>query len=333
MTHGNRRSQAAAPGSLEIDDVDRRIVAELATDGRRSNRDVARALGRSERVVGERLRRLHDLGVMRIVTAVDLQAAGYETVINVGVRVTGRIVEDVARDLAAHPQVLSVLLMSGAIDIEIVVAARDQAALTRLVEQTLCRIPGIQSLSPSLRLRVLKVAPGMAPLVAPTGAPLDFPHDSPLDTTSRSLIHELWRDPQATNQAIAQRLQSSETTVRTRLADLRARGVVRITALSNLRVGEHLVFAAIGLDVASGELETVAAGLAGIDEIRFAVTVLGRHQVLAMAVAPSAAALAELAHARLSRLRGVTRAEATLALGFVKHDYRWAPLSALPPAD
>ena len=37
-----------------LDDGDTRIIAALADDGRRSNRDVSRAVGLSERVVGQR---------------------------------------------------------------------------------------------------------------------------------------------------------------------------------------------------------------------------------------------------------------------------------------
>jgi Lrp/AsnC family leucine-responsive transcriptional regulator len=315
-------------GRTALDDGDTRIIAALADDGRRSNRDVSRAVGLSERVVGQRIRRLRELDVMRVVAVVDMHAAGFESVVNVGVRVSGRAAEDVARDLARLPQVLSVLLMSGGNDIEIVVAARNHATLATLVETALNRIPGIETLSPSLRLRVLKVEAGMAPLVAPSGAALAFPPDSPLDETARGIVGQLWSDPQTTNQDIAKRLGSSETTVRGRIADLRARGVLRITAINNLRVGNDLVFAAVGIGVDPGQLDHVAEKVCALAEVRFAATVLGRCHLLTMIVTHTAAQLSSLVHTTIGRVRGVARVEAAQALRFIKHDYRWAPLQA-----
>src|SRR5262249_46175384 len=142
---------AATPADSALDEGDARIIAALAEDGRRSNRDVSRAVGLSERVVGQRIRRLREQDVMRVVAVVDMHAAGFESVVNIGVRVSARSAEDVARELARLPQVLSVLLMSGGSDIEIVVVARNHAELATFVESSLHRIPGIETLSPSLR--------------------------------------------------------------------------------------------------------------------------------------------------------------------------------------
>src|SRR5262245_7964128 len=146
MTHSNRRAYRTVPTAARasaasvplatgatLDDGDARIISALAEDGRRSNRDVSRTVGLSERVIGQRIRRLREHDVMRVVAVVDMHAAGFEAVVNIGVRVSGRAVDDVARELARLPQVLSVLLMSGGSDIEIVVVARNQAALATFV--------------------------------------------------------------------------------------------------------------------------------------------------------------------------------------------------------
>jgi Lrp/AsnC family leucine-responsive transcriptional regulator len=314
-----------ASATSAADATDSRIIAQLAADGRRTNRDVARTLGLSERLVGLRIRRLRDQDAMRIVAAVDMQAAGFGTVVNVGVRVSGRPAEDVASELANEPQILSVLLMSGASDLEIVAVAHDHASFVDFVERVLHRQPGIQSLAPSYRLRVLKVEPGMAPIVQPPQTLLDFPAHCPLDATARAIITHLWQDPRATNQDIARKMQSSETTVRARIADLRSRGILRITALNNLPIDERHAFAAVGIEVAPGRADDVAGALLTSAEVRFAATVFGRYHMLAMIVAPNAARLSQIVHSRLAHTPGVTRVEVAQALRFVKHDYRWSP--------
>ena len=310
------------------DDLDARIIAQLADDGRRSNRDVARALELPERSVGLRVRRLLASNDMRIVAIVDMLAAGFDCVANVGVRVSGRAPAAVAAELAHFPQVLSVLLMSGTHPIEIVVAARDLAALGQFFERDLYSIAGVTEWSPSLRLRVLKVEAGMAPFTAAPHSSLGFPADSTLDATARGIIELLWAEPRATNQQIATRLGSSETTVRSRIADLRARGVLRITAVNNLRVGDGQAFAAVGIDVEPGRLDDVSRALDGFPEVRFAATVAGRRHILTMLAAATPAQLAALAYDRLAGVPGVARVELAQALHFVKHDYRWSPAVA-----
>jgi Lrp/AsnC family transcriptional regulator for asnA, asnC and gidA len=221
--------------------------------------------------------------------------------------------------------VLSVLLMSGPYPVEIVVAARDLAAMGHLIERDLYAIPGVAEWSPSLRLRVLKVEAGLAPFTALPDSPPGFPADGGLDATARGIIEVLWTEPRATNQQIAVRLGSSETTVRSRIADLRARGALRITAISNLRVGAGQAFAAVGIEVQPGRLDDVCRALEGFPEVRFAATVAGRCHILTMMVAPTPVQLAALAYEKLAGVRGVTRIELAQALRFVKHDYRWSP--------
>lgn len=318
MACDNRR-----PVAFRIDDIDSRILALAEEDGRRSNRDIARILKLSEKQVGARLRRLLDGDVMRIVAAVDVFAAGFEFMLTMGVQVRGRPADEVAEQLAAFPEVLTVVLMSGPWDIEIVVVAANHAALGAFVKERLSRVAGIGALAPSLRFDVLKYRIGLGPLLPRRHPPLEFPRNSALDGLDRDILRELWRDARATNQAIAARLGTSEPTVRARVARLREKGVLRITAVNNLEVGERVVFAFVGLEVERARASAVARQLTAIPEVRFAATVLGRWDILAIVVVESAAALAMLLNGRIARIRGVERAETRQALRFVKHDHRW----------
>ena len=83
----------------QIDDTDSRIISLLEEDGRRSNRDIARILGITEKQVGARIRRLLQQDVMRIVAVVDVFAAGFEFMMTAGVRVDNRPATEVAQQL------------------------------------------------------------------------------------------------------------------------------------------------------------------------------------------------------------------------------------------
>lgn len=309
--------------SARIDDIDVRIISLAEEDGRRSNRDIARLLNLSEKQVGTRVRRLLEDDTMLIVAAVDVFAAGFEFMLTIGVEVRGRPADEVAEELAAFPEVLTVVLMSGPWDIEVVVVAANHDALGAFVKERLSRVAGVGALAPSLRFDVLKFQTGLGPILPGRHATLAFPAHSALDELDRGIVRELWRDARAVNQEIATRLKTSESTVRTRLARLRERHVLRITAINNLQVGEGVVFAFIGLGIDRAHAAAIAAELTAIEEVRFAATVLGRYDILAMAVVQDAARLSSLLHGRIARLPGVDSVRAHQALRFVKHDHRW----------
>lgn len=60
-----------------LDDVDRKILQELQSDGRRAFRDIARQLGVSEATVRARVKRLRDARILQILGYVDPVALGY----------------------------------------------------------------------------------------------------------------------------------------------------------------------------------------------------------------------------------------------------------------
>jgi Lrp/AsnC family transcriptional regulator for asnA, asnC and gidA len=214
--------------------------------------------------------------------------------------------------------------MSGEYDIEIVLVARDQEALGRFVQDRLAGVAGIRRLTPSLRLEVYKFQTGLGPIVARDGGKLDIPAGGPLDALDAGVIRELWHDPRATNQAIAKRLRSSESTVRTRIADLRARGVLRITAIGNLSLGQDRILAFVGLELDGRTRSAVAKELARMAEVRFVSSVLGRDDLVAIVLASSPAELSRIAQERIAALPGVRAVRTSHALSFVKYDYRWA---------
>jgi DNA-binding Lrp family transcriptional regulator len=314
---------------MTTDATDSRIIGLLAEDGRRSNRDIARIAGVPEKQVAARIRRLHGER-LRIAAVVDVFAAGFEFMLNVGVQVSGRPAVDVARELARHPEVLSVALVSGPYEIEIVLVARDQDTLARFVQVELRRVSGVRALAPSLRLEVFKFETGLGPFVEVASATLDLPDDSGLDALERGVIHALWDDPRATNQAIAERLATSESTVRARIAALRVRGVLWITAQSDLRIGAGRLLAFVEIDLGDVPHADVARDLCRMPEVRFVSAVLGRCDLLAMVLAADAGELSQLVHERIARLRGVRAARCAPALRFVKYDRRWALIRPMP---
>src|SRR5580704_4263222 len=107
----------------EFDDTDRKILELLKANGRATNQRIARLLKISAATVSARIRQMEESKAMRIVAATDFAAFGYNILLAIGVEVQGRSAEAVANDLALLPQVVSINLVTGSKDIEILVVA------------------------------------------------------------------------------------------------------------------------------------------------------------------------------------------------------------------
>jgi Lrp/AsnC family transcriptional regulator for asnA, asnC and gidA len=156
-----------APQPIDLDSTDERIVELLREDGRMPYRTLARELDLTEATVRARVRRLEDSNVMRVVAVTDFEAVGYEFMLAVGVQVEHRSPEDVALELAGFAEVFSINVVIGTYDLELLVVAENQAALTELIYERLASLPGVRRLVPSIAVNVLKNQPDWVPFYTP----------------------------------------------------------------------------------------------------------------------------------------------------------------------
>lgn len=148
---------------IELDETDNAIIDLLREDGRLPYRAIARSLGLTEATVRARVKRLEESDTMRVVAVTDIEAAGYQMLLAVGVQVEGRAPVEVAEELAAIPEVFSVNVVVGTHDVEILVVAEDQDALNELLSQRLANLAGVRRLTPALAVDVLKNQPDWVP--------------------------------------------------------------------------------------------------------------------------------------------------------------------------
>lgn len=146
----------SAAADYELDEVDRHIIAALQVDGRATNQKIARSLKISPATVGARIRRLENVNAMRVVAVTDFAALGYQVLLAVGIEVQGRAAEEVAEELAALEEVFAVHLVTGARDIEILVALHDLDELKVFLLQDIAKIRGIRALSAGIAADVIK---------------------------------------------------------------------------------------------------------------------------------------------------------------------------------
>jgi Lrp/AsnC family leucine-responsive transcriptional regulator len=161
------RSQMASINYADppaLDEVDERIVELLKLDGRATNQQIARRLKIAAATVSARIRRLEQTKAVRVVAVTDFAALGFKALLALGIEVQGRAAEDVGIDLAALEEVFSVHLVTGARDIEVLVALRDLDVLRNFLLEELMRVPGIRSVSTGIAAEIVKFNFDVAPM-------------------------------------------------------------------------------------------------------------------------------------------------------------------------
>jgi DNA-binding Lrp family transcriptional regulator len=122
---------------MRMDELDKAILRELQSDARKSNRDVASAVGVSATTALDRTRSLRARGIIRgAVLDVDLPAIGrsVQALVAVRIRPPSRPVIEAFRDWAAsRSQTLGVFVTTGSEDFILHVAVADNNSLYAFV--------------------------------------------------------------------------------------------------------------------------------------------------------------------------------------------------------
>jgi Lrp/AsnC family leucine-responsive transcriptional regulator len=144
--------------TVELDEIDIRLLNELQADADRPNVELARIVGLSPAATLNRVRRLKERGVIRRISArLDPAQVGFPLQVYVSVILArhepraSRAFEDTVRSM---PQVIAADVVAGEIDVMLLVVARDVAELQRVLTRLSTR--GAQRLTTLLRLEEIK---------------------------------------------------------------------------------------------------------------------------------------------------------------------------------
>ena len=148
---------ARPPGSkpIQLDDVSKKIIEQLQTDGRRSYAEIGKAVGLSEAAVRQRVQKLTDSGVMQVVAVTDPMQLGFYRQAMIGIRVSGDTTL-VAEALANIASVDYVVLTAGSFDLLVEVVCENDDDLIELLNKRIRAIDGVQSTETFVYLKLLK---------------------------------------------------------------------------------------------------------------------------------------------------------------------------------
>lgn len=142
-----------------------------------------------------------------------------------------------------------------------------------------------------------------------------------LDDVSKAIIEQLQADGRRPYASIGKAVGLSEAAVRQRVQKLIDGNVMQIVAVTDpLQTGFHRE-AMIGIN-ADGDLDEVAAALAGIDEIDYVIITAGSFDIICEVLAVDDDHLLDVM-SWLRAVPGVRRSESFIYLRLKKQTYNW----------
>ncbi len=147
-----------------MDELDHTILQFLQKDGRKPFTEIAQNLDISEGTVRNRVSRLIEDDVLRIVGVADPGKLGFNVSALVGVSVQGGDIDQIGKRIATFPEVNDVIMVSGEFDLILMVYCRDREHLTSFLKQNLRPIPGISHTQTFVILSSFKSSTEMHPL-------------------------------------------------------------------------------------------------------------------------------------------------------------------------
>jgi Lrp/AsnC family transcriptional regulator for asnA, asnC and gidA len=139
-----------------MDELDRKIISLINSNGRASNAHVARQVDVSEGTVRRRLKKLIRNDVIHIVGIPNPEKLGFPTEAIIGLKVDPDHLESVANKLSEMPDTQYVACTTGAYDIFTWVAVSSPDSLRRFLVEQVAPIPGIRSTETFVNLATKK---------------------------------------------------------------------------------------------------------------------------------------------------------------------------------
>lgn len=149
-----------------------------------------------------------------------------------------------------------------------------------------------------------------------------------IDESDRRIIDLLQEDGTLTNTEIAERLQTSEATIRRRRARLQNQDVIKVVAVANpFKLGFNIM-AIVGIHVAKSMLGDVERALAEMQEVRFLGVTLGEYDLMLEAWFRSNDELLHFVTDTLAQVDGIQRTESFQIMRLSKYTYDWGKPAA-----
>ena len=130
---------------MKLSDIDESILGVLKSNGRISNREVARQLGISEGMVRVHLKKMTEEKAMRLGLVCDIGSMGITTHAIVRIKAVPEHVQNIAATIAALSSCKFVGLTLGSYDILVYILGQSRLEIADVIDQHISNLEGITS--------------------------------------------------------------------------------------------------------------------------------------------------------------------------------------------
>jgi len=310
------------------DPLDVQLVYALQLDGRAPFSLIGEVLGVSDQTIARRYNRLRSSGLLRVRGLVEPDRLGLRSWL-IRVQCTPSAAAAVAEALARRPDTAWISLTSGGTEVAAVVRTRTGDDDSHLLLDTLPRSRGVTGITAQCVLHtyfggVLSLVNKSGTLtpdqVAALQPRIESRAGAPTTPTAEdsALLTALELDGRTTFSELATATGWSQSTVRRRIADLRASGVLYFDVDFHHSLLDLTARGMVWLTVNPAQLSAAGEAMARHPETAYVAAMTGAANLYASVLSPSTEALYDYLTTSIAQLPGLTGVETILVMRTVK---------------
>src|SRR5271166_5162529 len=148
--------------SINLDELDHRIVEKLGRDARVSNRQIAADLGVTEGTIRTRIKRLQHERLIQFTVVTDFRLAGSPNLVMMGIHADPGAVPALAAVLSRVPDIGCVIVLLGRYNLMVMGLFTSLTQVDRLIRTQILPLPGVRSVETSVSVKNFKYDARMA---------------------------------------------------------------------------------------------------------------------------------------------------------------------------
>jgi DNA-binding Lrp family transcriptional regulator len=308
--------------------LDIKLVYALQLDGRASFSVIGEVLGVSDQTIARRYNRLRSSGLLRVRGLVEPDLLGLRSWL-VRVQCTPSAAAAVAEALARRPDTAWISLTSGGTEVACVVRTRSGDEDSHLLLDTLPRSRGVTGITAQCVLHTYfggvlslvnksgTLTPEQVAVLQPQAGPRPAAPARVTDA-DEPLLNALELDGRTTFSDLATETGWSQSTVRRRLADLRASGLLYFDVDFHHSLLDLTARGMVWLTVNPAQLGAAGEAMAAHPETAYVAAMTGTANLYASVLSPSTEALYTYLTTSIAQLPGLSEVETILVMRTVK---------------
>jgi len=141
-----------------LDDLDKALLQLLNQDARLPSSQIARQLGQPARTIQNRIQRMVDLGVIRLIGVVNPAHFGYSLTVDIFCELEVGAQEGVVREIMEMPDVTYIAISTGDADLNLQAIFKNSTEMHEFITHKLHQVPGIRHTHTVLIPQIFKVS-------------------------------------------------------------------------------------------------------------------------------------------------------------------------------